>query len=146
MAQPRELAEIKGELKAHAKQYAKMVLKSDDPIGEPFEQMTDAAKAIWHDFVKQAIPGVLTGADRYSLQTYCELKAEQIENPRKIIVSKLRLMNSLEKKFGSDPVSREQLARQKEKKGAAVPQKNSLPELGKFQRFACPLTIPSLSQ
>ena len=75
-AQPRELAELKGAIRKDPQRYRNDVPKSDLPVGDPPEDMSDAAKACWFEISAKAIPGVLTYADSNMVELASDLLAE----------------------------------------------------------------------
>jgi len=81
IAQPREVAELKGAVKHDPQRYRKEVPKSDSALGQPPEKMKPTAKAIWFEIETYALPGVLTGSDRFIMEVLCNLLAEYRKSP-----------------------------------------------------------------
>lgn len=74
--QPRELAEIKGQTKAHPERYRNDPPKADTPVGDPPAYLSPLAKEIWHEICRLSIKGVLQGPHRFLLEIASTLMAE----------------------------------------------------------------------
>jgi len=110
IAQPREVAELKGQNKVHPERYRGKVPKSDSPLGNAPDRMTDEAKAIWFELESYAIPGVLTCADRYFMEFASNLIAEYREDVKGFAVGKYNHMYSALARLGMSPADRQKLA------------------------------------
>lgn len=78
------------------------------PIGEP-PKMNPGALAAWHEIVAGAPEGVLTSADRISVEVAAHLLAEFRASPVEIPATKLVRLESLLGKFGMTPSDRSKL-------------------------------------
>ena len=111
--QARETAELKGAHKKHPERYRGEQIKSAYPVGLPPDDMGEPAKAIWHELVELALPGVLTGADRLLFRVLCDLVAEYNSNPVEFKVGKYTHLIGLCARFGMSPADRQKFVSDK---------------------------------
>ena len=81
-AQPLAVAERNGALQ-HNPQRFTGALPASGVLGDPPEHLTEAQRKVWFETVENAVPGVLTSADRFIVETVCGLMAELRANPAK---------------------------------------------------------------
>lgn len=115
-AQPLALAELKGSVRDNPKRYGKVVPENPNGIGEPPEHMGLYAQAIWHELVASALPGVLTGSERFMLEIACNLLSEYRENPIEFKVGKYPHLVGILARLGLSPADRQKLGVGKEEK------------------------------
>lgn len=108
-AQPRELAELKGAAKHDPQRYRNEVPKSDVPLGNAPDDMSDGEKAAWFEISCRAIPGVLTHADGFMVELAASLLAEYRENRREMVTSRIQLLVGVLARLGLSPSDRTKL-------------------------------------
>jgi phage terminase small subunit len=113
--QPVEIALLKGADKKHPERYRNEVPKSKLPLGGAPEHLTPAAADCWFEISSYAIPGVMTGADRVTLEMLANLLAEYREGPREFPSTKLGQLIGLLGRFGMSPSDRTKLGVAKNK-------------------------------
>ena len=118
-AQPREVAELKGAPRKHPERYLKEPPKSAQPLGQAPEHLSAAAKAVWFEIESLAPVGVLTGADRLTLEVLAELLAEFREDPRAFAVGRFTHLIGCLARLGMSPADRQKLGMEKAKEGNA---------------------------
>lgn len=107
--QPDALAEIKGATRANPQRYRNTVPKCDKPFGEPPKHLSKEARKAWHEIEAGCIPGVLTGADRFLVETAATLLAQMRKCPDEFPAAKLgHLIGSLAR-LGMTPTDRSRL-------------------------------------
>ena len=77
IAQPREVAELKGAHKRNPQRYRGEVVKHDMPVGDAPDHLSEGEKRCWFEIQSLSLPGVLTGADRIMLELAVELLAKK---------------------------------------------------------------------
>lgn len=115
--QPREVAELKGAHKKDPQRYNGDPPKSAMALGNAPEYMSDDAKAIWFELSTYALPGVLTGADRYIMEVTATLIAEFRRNPDEFAVGKHSVLAGHLARMGLSPADRQKLTPVDKKKG-----------------------------
>ena len=108
-AQPRELAELKGAVSKDPQRYRNSVPKSELPVGEPPEHMSDGAKECWFEISAKSIPGVLTYADTLLLEVVSNLLHEYRQDPVEFAVGKYTHLIGTLARFGMSPSDRTKL-------------------------------------
>lgn len=117
-AQPVELAKLKGADKVHPERYRGEVPKSGLSLGIAPAHLSEDAKAIWFELEAYALPGVLTGADRFVLEVTCTLFAEYRRSPDDFAVGKYAPLIGNLARLGLSPSDRQKL-------GVAKPEKEN---------------------
>jgi phage terminase small subunit len=107
--QPDELARLKGADKKNPQRYSATVPKSDLPLGNAPDHMSEAASACWFELSSMAIPGTMTGADRVMLEVLSNLLAEYRTSPVDFAVGKYTHLISSLARFGMSPSDRNKL-------------------------------------
>lgn len=116
LAQPNELAKLKGADKVNPGRYRATPPKSDLPCGDPPKGMDEDAKACWFEISAKAIPGVLTFADTIMLEIASNLLTEYRVNPVDFSpVGKYTQLIGLLARFGMSPSDRNKLGVEKPK-------------------------------
>lgn len=100
IAQPREIAELKGATRKHPERYRSEPLKSKKPLGDPPTHLNDDQRATWLELEGYALPGILTGADRFAMETLSVLLAQFRKAPDSFPSSKMSCMQSLVARMG----------------------------------------------
>jgi len=118
-AQPREVAELKGATRRNPQRYRKESPKSEQPLGLAPEHLSPGAKALWFEIENLAPRGVLTGADRLTLEILAELLSEWRESPREFAVGKYTHLIGCLARLGMSPADRQKLGMEKAKEGNA---------------------------
>lgn len=103
---PRKIAELRGATKKNPQRYRGPEVRSDYPLGEPPEYLSEAAKAVWFEIDRDAPDGVLTGADRFALEIASELMAELREKPREFTAARVARLQSALASIGLNPTKR----------------------------------------
>lgn|SRR5210317_1780154 len=109
ITQPVEIAKLKGAHKVNPERYRNEVPKSDLPLGEPPDHMTDDAKDCWMELSFYQIPGVNTGADRVLMETLSNLLAEYRRAPTEMPTNRISQMINCMARFGMSPSDRTKL-------------------------------------
>ena len=107
--QPLEVAQVKGALKWNPRRYKDRKAKSRLPLGQPPKRMTDEAKAVWFELETYSLPGVLTGAERTTMELLSNLLAEYHEDPRKFPANKYGPIISFLARLGMTPADRQKV-------------------------------------
>lgn len=108
--QPLELAKLKGATKKDPQRYRKEPPKSNYELGDPPKRFNKELKAIWHEVVRYSLPGVLTGAERFTMEILCDLIYEYRNPPSYGFTSaKLSQLTRILGLFGMNPVDRQRL-------------------------------------
>lgn len=105
-ANPIEEQHLKGADRTHPERYRKEVPKSALPLGQFPAVRSTSPEEIWFELSSFALPGVMTGADRFMLEMACELLAEFRSGPREFQVGKYTHLISLLARFGMSPSDR----------------------------------------
>lgn len=113
-ANPAELQRLTGQDKVHPERYGKDVPKSDLPLGDAPDGLTEAAAACWFEISSFAIPGVLTAADRFVMEIAANLLAEYRADPPGFAVGKYTHLISCLARFGMSPSDRTKLGMAKQ--------------------------------
>ena len=107
--QPLEVAEVKGALKWNPRRYKDRKAKSRLPLGQPPKRMSDAAKEIWFELETYSLPGVLTGAERTTMELLSNLLAEYHVDPRAFPANKYGPIISCLARLGMTPADRQKV-------------------------------------
>jgi len=118
-AQPREVAQLKGATRHDPQRYRKEPPKSAQPLGGAPDHLSAGAKTVWFEIEALAPSGVLTGADRFTLEVVSELMAEWREEPRKFAIGKYTPLIGCLARLGMSPADRQKLGMEKAKEGNA---------------------------
>lgn len=108
--QPRELAELKGTTRTHPDRYRGEVPKSAKPLGQPPKHLSEEAKAAWFEIESYALPGVLTGAERMTMELLANFIVAYRANPAEFPANKYPPMISCLARLGMTPADRQKLA------------------------------------
>lgn len=112
-SQPRAIAELKGATKHDPQRYKRQEAISDHPIGEIPDYLSDGAKKVWFEIEHYAPRGVLTGADRMIMATFCELFSEFRETKREMPANRIGQMISCMGRLGLTPADRQKVGFEK---------------------------------
>src|SRR5690606_13268287 len=107
--QPREVAELKGLTKHNPQRYRKVPAKSEFPLGEMPEHLSEGAKGVWFELETYSAAGVLTGGDRMLLALTAELVAEWREDPRAFPAARIGHLISCLGRLGLSPADRQKI-------------------------------------
>lgn len=116
-AQPREVAELKGADKKNPQRYRGEVAKTELPLGNAPEYMSEDAKAVWFELETYALPGVLTGSDRLLMEVVSTLVAEFRRDPDGFQSSKHSVLKGHMATLGLSPSARQQFVKPEGSKG-----------------------------
>ena len=72
---PVELLQLAGSYRPNWHAQRRAAPKSTEPVGDPPPHLAEDEAAVWHEFVRDAVPGVLTGYDRWALEALARLVA-----------------------------------------------------------------------
>lgn len=114
--QPRELAELKGAHKKDPQRYRNKVPKNAMGLGDPPAHMVEAAKTIWREIEAFALPGVLTGSERFLMEMLANLMLEYRIAPIEFTAAKYSIMISAFARLGMSPADRQKLGVKDDKK------------------------------
>ena len=118
--QPDEIARLKDAHKKDPQRYRKNIPKSDIPIGNAPDHLSEGAAACWFEIESLAIPDILTAADRIALEAFANLLDEYREDPRGFTSSKMKDYISFLARFGMTPSDRNKLAIPKPPEGGRL--------------------------
>lgn len=114
-AQPREVAELKGSISKDPQRYKGDPVKSELPLGDAPKHMSGSGQECWFEISTYSIPGVLTCADRISLELASELLAQFRLDPLEFPTTKIAQLVGLLARFGMTPTDRQKLSIDKPK-------------------------------
>ena len=115
LAQPNELAKLKGADRVNPGRYRAKPPKSKLPCGNPPKNMDNEAKACWFEISTKAIPGVLTYADTVLLEMASNLLAEYRDDVVGFPIGKYPHLIGCLARFGMSPSDRTKLGVDKPK-------------------------------
>lgn len=113
--QPREVADLKGATRQNPQRYKAVVPKSDLPIGEPSPGLSEAELICWAELQKYALPGVLTGSERWAAELAVSLMAEFRSDRTGFPATKIVQLRGLLATFGMTPSDRQKFGFDKPK-------------------------------
>lgn len=113
IAQPVELAKLKGAHKKNPQRYKKEPPKSAHPLGESPKHIRGKSKDSWDELCKYCLKGVLTGADRFILEISSNLLAEYRSDPQEFSAAKLEKLIGCLARLGMTPADRQKLGVEK---------------------------------
>ena len=115
--QPRELAALKGADKQNPQRYKKAAPKAETPLGNAPDHMGEPAKKAWFELETFALPGVLTGADRFVMEVTASLLAEFRQSPPDFSAGKYTHLIGCLARLGLTPADRQKLGTEKQPEG-----------------------------
>ncbi|AMV00055.1 hypothetical protein [Xanthomonas citri] len=111
--QPDELARLKGADKKDPQRYKRQAPKSKVALGRPPDHLPEDAAAAWKELEKFALPGVLTGADRFVMEVTASLVAEFRANRAEFKAAKYSHLIGCLARLGLTPADRQKLGTDK---------------------------------
>jgi hypothetical protein len=108
IAQPREVAELKGAHKVHPERYRAKVVKNEMPLGQAPDSMAEDVQACWFEIESLALPGTVTASDRVSVEVFATLLAEFRRDPMGFPAAKHAHLKAHIANFGMSPSARQQ--------------------------------------
>jgi hypothetical protein len=78
--------------------------KPAGPIGSPPAWMQESEQRAWHEIVEEALPGVLSNADRGTLSIAAQLRA--LQTPGEVDLKAMSLLKACYTELGMTPASR----------------------------------------
>ncbi len=105
----RAVAELKGLVAKNPQRYLKIEPKSEHPLGLPPAHMNEAAQGVWAELQHYAVPGVMTGAERFPLELASNLLAEYRTDPIGFAIGKFAVLERLLARLGYNPIDRQRL-------------------------------------
>lgn len=115
--QPKELASLKGATKHDPQRYKKEVPKSAKPLGSAPSHLTPDVISTWIELEACALPGVLTGSDRFVMEVAASLLAEFRANRAEFKAAKYSHLIGCLARLGLTPADRQKLGAEKPKEG-----------------------------
>ncbi len=117
IAQPREVAELKGADKRNPQRYRGEPIKSNLPVGEPPEHLTEGEAKCWFELSAKSLPGVLTYADSVMLELASELlcKRRRWDGGDGLSVGERSALISILARLGMSPADRQKFTEDKPK-------------------------------
>ncbi len=115
-AQPKELADLKGAPSQNPQRYRREVPKSDLPLGDAPEYMSEEARACWREISMEAIEGVMTNADRKVLEVTSNLLAQYRRDPDSFPIGKYAPLIGGFARLGMSPADRQKVGIEKPEK------------------------------
>lgn len=103
---PHEIMIGSGADKAHPERHREELAKSEFPIGDAPEDFSEPELAAWNEIVSQAVPGVLTAADRQIVEQVAALLAEFRKDRQKFSCGKHGKLATLLAHLGMTPSGR----------------------------------------
>lgn len=119
--QSREVAELKGATRKHPERYRKQPPAVDMPLGNAPDHLDKAgekvwlAKDVWFELSSYAPRGVLTGADRITMEVLSNLVVEYRRAPSEFPVGKYVHLIGCLARLGMTPADRQKLGVEKAK-------------------------------
>jgi phage terminase small subunit len=89
-------------------------IKSNEPVGDPPDWLSEPEQQIWREIVFEAPPGVFTASDRGSLAMRCEL--ERKLQKRQLAASERTILVRLMAAHGATPADRSRVSSAPERK------------------------------
>lgn len=117
IAQPREVAELKGATRHDPQRYKKQPAKSEFPIGQAPDHLSETEKAVWFELETYAAKGVLTGGDRMLLEVTCVLVAQFRLDPKEFAAARLGHLIGCLARLGLTPADRQKVGLDKPAEG-----------------------------
>ncbi|KAB7769353.1 hypothetical protein [Xanthomonas maliensis] len=111
--QPDELARLKGADKQNPQRYKRQVPKSKAALGKAPDHLSPEAISAWKELEKHALPGVLTGADRFVMEVAASLLAEFRNSPPDFKAAKYSHLIGCFARLGLSPADRQKLGTEK---------------------------------
>ncbi|MFK3846619.1 hypothetical protein [Stenotrophomonas sp. NPDC078853] len=115
--QPAELAELKGAAKKNPQRYKKEPPKSGKPLGKVPDHLPAEVAEVWKELERHALPGVLTGADRFVMEVAASLVWEFRENRAEFKAAKYSHLIGCLARLGLTPADRQKLGTDKTPEG-----------------------------
>ena len=112
-AQPRELAALKGADRKNPQRYRKDAPKSQMPLGNAPDHLTETQRGCWFELQSYAVEGVLTGADRAMMELASKLLAESRENWVDFSAARMGHLVGILARLGLSPADRQKLGTEK---------------------------------
>jgi len=94
--------------------------KSENPFGNPPKYFAADEKKCWKEILENALPGVLTGADRWVAETACIIMAK-MRRRENMHGNEMSLLVTCLSKLGMTPVDRTRLSATPDKKDSDNP-------------------------
>ncbi len=116
--QPIEIAKLKGSYKIHPERYAGEIPKSNEPLSVVPKHLSAAAKKVWQELRKLALPGTVTASDSLALEVFADLVVEYRSDPQGFTSAKYSSLLGCISRFGMSPADRMRLAVVKPKGGS----------------------------
>ena len=107
--QPRELAELKGATKHDPQRYIIEPSKSAFELGRPPNILGESAKEVWAELQTYALPGVLTGSERFIFEITSNLIVEYRADPASFSSAKMNNLIGCLARLGMTPSDRQKI-------------------------------------
>lgn len=111
--QPDELARLKGADKKDPQRYKRQPPKSKAALGRAPDHLPPDVAEVWRELEKHALPGVLTGADRFVMEVAASLLAEFRECRTDFKAAKYSHLIGCLARLGLTPADRQKLGTEK---------------------------------
>ena len=111
---PTAQKELEGSFKAHPERRNKNEPVATGFIGDPPDSLHDGERVIWYELIDLACKGVMTNADRVSLEMLCKLVYEMRTAFQDMNASKLSRLTFLLSQFGMTPADRSKISIKKD--------------------------------
>lgn len=116
--QPEEVARLKGATRTHPDRYRNRPAKNEHELGRAPAYLRKDAKRAWNELVKWSLPGVLTAAERPTLELFANLLADFRDAPSEFPAQKMAAMLSCIGRLGMTPSDRQKIVMAKQAKQA----------------------------
>lgn len=107
--QPAEVARLKGSDRKDPQRYRTEAPKSELPLGNAPEHLSGGAQTAWFELSGYALPGVLTGADRFVMEVTASLLAEFRADPTAFTAGRYAQLVGCLARLGLTPADRQKL-------------------------------------
>lgn len=115
IAQPREVAELKGATKHDPQRYRKEPAKSEFALGAAPDHLSALEKGVWFELETYAAKGVLTGGDRLVLEMTSVLVAQFRADKKGFPAAKIGHLIGCLARLGLTPADRQKIGTEKPK-------------------------------
>lgn len=115
--QPAELAALKGAAKKNPQRYKNEAPKTGKPLGKVPGHLTPEVALVWKELESCALPGVLTGADRFVMEVAATLLSEFRILRTEFKAAKYSHLIGCLARLGLTPADRQKLGTEKKPEG-----------------------------
>ncbi|MCI2243269.1 hypothetical protein L3067_01420 [Xanthomonas sp. PPL568] len=107
------MAQFKGADKQNPQRYKRQPPKSKSPLGRAPAHLPEDVAEVWKELERCALPGVLTGSDRFVMEVAASLLAEFRANRAEFKAAKYSHLIGCLARLGLTPADRQKLGTEK---------------------------------